>query len=449
MNTEALRKPYDTETLRRSITKASEFNRMFGDDCRFSVGVFTLFIVLETAALVCQNESGTGNDGNKEVGYNISAAWFCIEAIKFFAAGILWRAGACANVREVNKETIGEIQNEESSSWLTWWQYGLPSALYAIANNAGAISIIFLGAPFYLLLSNIRIIFAAICNRVFLGQKIQSMQWFAVLVLMASIMVGKLDVIMVLSQRASDAEQKADSLGSFLEEMPKIEENGRALTKITTLENVPGISWLQQSSGLSTKFIIGCGLCAANALACATASTSMEHLLKVTDPNVPAMRKNMFMYQWGMLFNAVLVIGTEANQRFGFYGPVEPAHGLLNGFTLVVLLMIISNAAYGIATGLVLQYFDNILKSFARVAVIFLTLVAAVYMGRHTPICLWVGVVLFLQSTLLYGNFRAEPPAKEESCRGDSPHDEGQGEDVESPTTDEWEDDEGENKTQL
>lgn len=111
----------------------------------YTVVGFTLFILIGSAAIVVTDATSPGNG---EVPYNPSAVWLFVEAIKLLVAGILWQCGACTNAKEGDGK---KELNEGSISWLTWFRFGIPSALYAAGNNVTILAVIYLGAPYFAL----------------------------------------------------------------------------------------------------------------------------------------------------------------------------------------------------------------------------------------------------------------------------------------------------------
>ena len=69
------------------------------------------------------------------------------------------------------------------------------------------------------------------------------------------------------------------------------------------------------------------------------------------------MRKNMWMYQWGIIcnFGAFMWTCVIDGQKKGFF----------DGFSWTVWVLIILNAGMGFSVSFLLKYFDTIIKGFA------------------------------------------------------------------------------------
>jgi len=97
-----------------------------------------------------------------------------------------------------------------------------------------------------------------------------------------------------------------------------------------------------------------------------------EWLLKAIDQDVSLMRKNVWTYQWGCLFN---IFGSVLPMLLALASTTPAAEGetpsLFSGFNMGVWALITVNASLGLTVSMVLKYFDNIIKCFGGSLIIF------------------------------------------------------------------------------
>ena len=124
----------------------------------------------------------------------------------------------------------------------------------------------------------------------------------------------------------------------------------------------------------------------------------------------PVNLQNMIMYSFGFLLalNAYiygsLTGGADGGATKGFF----------EGYHLLALCLMLSQALQGIAVSWVLKYADAIVKNFAGSAVMaFLVVVSALYFDLHTTLLTWVGVCMVLVITWCYMSIALKLPKSE------------------------------------
>merc|ERR1712072_1439319 len=93
------------------------------------------------------------------------------------------------------------------------------------------------------------------------------------------------------------------------------------------------------------------------------------------------MRKNLWTYQWGMIFNGVGFIVTTVLK-----GKDPFAQSPFDGFNVGVWMIIISQVMLGLTVSMVLKYLDNVIKCIGGVMIIFVTTFCS-WVLFATPIC--------------------------------------------------------------
>lgn len=148
------------------------------------------------------------------------------------------------------------------------------------------------------------------------------------------------------------------------------------------------------------------------------AGSCNEFLLKNTDESVGFFTKSMWTYQWGVVLNFIAVLRPVLLQQYQA-GASSSLHAALShladGFDQTsVWFLIAVNATNGLAVGLILKHFDNIVKCFGNVLMVYLvTLMSFLFVPgtqKHVDGGLMVGMSLYAVSSYLYAAFPYSPP---------------------------------------
>jgi UDP-galactose transporter len=95
--------------------------------------------------------------------------------------------------------------------------------------------------------------------------------------------------------------------------------------------------------------------------------------------------QNLYMYLFGILFNAVALLSQETTENVF-------STGFFHGYNLLVCVMILNHAFSGIAVSMVMKYADNIAKVYATsVAMIVTTMVSVVLFQFHITAAFFLG----------------------------------------------------------
>jgi len=116
--------------------------------------------------------------------------------------------------------------------------------------------------------------------------------------------------------------------------------------------------------------------------------------------------QNSMLYSWGVLFNATALFFKDRER-------IESG-GLLQGYTPIVLVLILNNACVGLAISAILKFANNLVRVFAHTAAMLLTMVLEVaLMGAHLSPQLVTSIVIVSSSTYLYNLHPPPRPAKQ------------------------------------
>ena len=139
-------------------------------------------------------------------------------------------------------------------------------------------------------------------------------------------------------------------------------------------------------------------------------------MLKNTDESVGFFTKSMWTYQWGVALNLIAVLRPVLLEQAGASSSLHAALSrLAYGFDQTsVWFLIAVNATNGLTVGLILKHFDNIVKCFGNVLMVYLvTLVSYLLVPgaqKHVDGGLMVGISLYAVSSYLYAAFPYSPP---------------------------------------
>jgi UDP-sugar transporter A1/2/3 len=139
---------------------------------------------------------------------------------------------------------------------------------------------------------------------------------------------------------------------------------------------------------------------------CITATCGVWNQKVIKGFDVPVNLQNLVMYFFGFLLASLAFAtggggGTAA--AVGDEGAHMSAPGFFEGYTLLGVALMLSQALQGIAVSWVLKYADAIVKNFAGSAVMaILVVLSTFWFGLHTTLLTWVGVCMVLVITWCY-----------------------------------------------
>uniref|UniRef100_A0A7S4DUS5 Sugar phosphate transporter domain-containing protein n=1 Tax=Lotharella globosa TaxID=91324 RepID=A0A7S4DUS5_9EUKA len=275
--------------------------------------------------------------------YKTTSAIMCQEVIKFAFAAIYWYNF------DYKKQKNDGLQNFNIKEFL---MYSVPGLTYALQNSIVYFAIAILGPPTFQVFSNLKIITTAVLFRFILPNRgLTIIQWLAVVLLFTAMVISK---ISVFSQSGEEAG-----------------------------------AWASKQ-----ELIFGCGLLVVNSTLSAFSGVFNEWLIKKIDPEAPLQFKNMQLYFFGCVLN--------------FFGNIlqdAPGtdSGFFTGFSPVVWIIILNNAALGISVAYIMKYANNVVKCFTgAVAVYIATYLSSYFFGEVIDLAFMCGVVVLTVALYLY-----------------------------------------------
>jgi len=208
-----------------------------------------------------------------------------------------------------------------------------------------------------------------------LGKKYSGLQWTSMALLGMSLCVAKVQMFLPLPKGCTAEQIAAQAKGD------------------------PG-------AGL---FLFGVGLVLAASVLSGLAGVSNELLLKKRDKDVGLWRKNLWTYQWGVIFNT---IGLLFSYLFG--GSSRPTEMDANestnlfseffrGYDFWVWAMIFVTALLGISVSMIMKYFDNIVKCFGGSLILYSTTLASMFFfGSRVDADFVLGLFVYSVSSYFY-----------------------------------------------
>ena len=285
----------------------------------FTIVLFVYYILIGTSTVVVVKY--TENAEGKLV-YNTASAIFCVEFIKLLFAYGFDYAGMCGSSPDKLKST----------SWGNWLRYAGPAFLYAVQNNLNVYATFYLSPHVFSLFNNSKVICAAVCGKYLLKQKFSSMQWLSLVLLVLALCVAKVKMLLgvptckpsgrlLLELGDSSAYSEYSALdsnpfhggaenylmpvsaavtGADLQEegfTPSIAEmDKRVLVEGTSPDAATAAAEM-------ATFMLGVFLVVCTSFTSGLSGAVNEWLLKAIDTDVSLMRKNVWTYQWGCIFN--------------------------------------------------------------------------------------------------------------------------------------------------
>ena len=339
--------------------------------------LFAYFVCIGGGAHLVAKASGAIN-------YNVSLCILLVEATKWFVA---WAWDFFVNrpaLAERGRLGLGDSESPDdldeepyygaTVSWGGWLRYGAPAFLYAIGNNLRIYANMMIGPPLYALLSNTRILFAAVLGRWLLNQKLSVLQWAGLVNLVLACAASRLFKVFACADGGEFAVGGAagrELLGTGADLQTSVWDEGAAavrgggsfatsavlpdeiqmffgrflptvwqdpiakLALLTPPRPATNILAGDESSfprrilgaaisdhQLSSQehpfdfvFVLGVVLVLICGFISGASGSVNEFLLKAADPNVTLMRKNMYTYQWGVIFNLFSAIMLLLHRR--------------------------------------------------------------------------------------------------------------------------------------
>lgn len=291
----------------------------------FTIVLFAYYILIGTSTVVVVKYT---ENAEGKLAYNTASAIFCVEFIKLIFAYGFEYAGMCGSSPDMLKTT----------SWRNWARYAGPAFLYAVQNNLNVYATFYLSPHVFSLFNNSKVICAAVCGKYLLKQKFSSMQWLSLVLLVLALCVAKVKMLLgtptckpsgrlllelggednMLDAYASTASDSYTS--SVLDSNPF---HGGAMDYVLpagaasdALGFTPSLSEMDKRmlvEGTSPEsanaaaemaaFSLGIFLVVCTSFTSGLSGAVNEWLLKAIDTDVSLMRKNVWTYQWGCIFN--------------------------------------------------------------------------------------------------------------------------------------------------
>jgi len=219
--------------------------------------------------------------------------------------------------------------------------YSIPAVCYFVSNNCLFFIVSDLGATQFQILGNLKIIFNALFLRYFLKRRFKLHQWKGLTLLTL----------------------------------------GVSLTQLETI------------SGAGSQEIRGYTVALLSCIASSFGGVYCEKLLK-DDFNAVIHVANIQLYCWGCVFGILLLLISDRRFEFAYF---------FEGYSLVVICVILTLALTGICVSYVVKHLDNIVKSFVTSFGIFATAIIRIQRGtEHLRHSFVIGLCVMTLSLGIY-----------------------------------------------
>jgi len=282
--------------------------------------------------------------------YLSSTAIVMAEFLKgIICVGLVW----LENDRSIHR-LFRAINEEIYSKPYDTSKLAIPSGLYSIQNNLLFIALSYLNAATYQVTYQLKILTTALFSVFMLKKSIEKHQWFSLFML---------------------------AIGVALVTWPSPEETNKRLATQTQA------TWLQQ--------LIGFGAVLMATMTSGFSGVYFEKILK-TGPTSVWIR-NIQLAIFGSIFGLVIVF------CFDYKAVMEK--GFFQGYSTIVWIVVILQAAGGLIIATVIKYADNIIKGFATsLSILFSSVISYFVLHDFTPsLFFYIGTLFVLTATFLYG----------------------------------------------
>ena len=228
----------------------------------------------------------------------------------------------------------------------TVFRYAIPALLYAIHNNLVFLGLVYLDAPTYQLLNNVKIIVTGLLYRTFLKKPLRMVQWIGLGVLMLGQMVATMD-----TTGASPNSEKSQTFAT-------------GVMVMGVLASMSGMA------GVYNEFLL-------------KGSADSTHW------------QNLQLYMFSVFFCSLQFVYSR------IMGSSEK--GFFEGFEYMTWAVILTSATMGQAVSFVLKYTNNITNRFATAGSLLLTTFGSfVLFGTEVQVPFYLGVGLIGMAFALY-----------------------------------------------
>ena len=129
-----------------------------------------------------------------------------------------------------------------------------------------------------------------------------------------------------------------------------------------------------------------------------TAFTSVWNQLVLKGYEVPVNLQNFILYGFGSIIAIALYVYSVHDSKHS-----EKHIGFFEGYTMLSILLIISQAFHGIAVALVYKYADAIVKNFANSSTMaILVIISSYFFNLQTTLHSWLSIVIVITATYCY-----------------------------------------------
>ncbi len=183
--------------------------------------LFTYYVAMGCAVIIFTRASASKETG--KITYDTTVFIFLSELLKLSVAEI-WDHAERRKTQNSNSSSSEKLNTNNPStststlnttSWRNWIRYAAPSIIYCVTNNLNVFAVVLLGGHVFALFSNTKLIFGAVTNYFFMGQKFTTIQWTALSVLMLAMVVAKIKSVLNCGGSPSSAPRLSTTAGEI------------------------------------------------------------------------------------------------------------------------------------------------------------------------------------------------------------------------------------------
>lgn len=373
--TDVLIKKNEIITKNLLESKIKQKNHQNNNIARFLKYVSLIVLVIQNAGqvLIIRYVSTRNQDA-----FLKTVVVFFSEIFKFFASLILLTCshGSLKNV-------LKDLRYYFIYNFLDSLKVGVPAFIYTIQNFLLFVSIENLDAGTYMVTYQLKTLTTALFTVLILKRRISLVQWFSLLVLACGVAIVQIS---------------AKKLGISIKEQQTISNSNNSfifsnLSSSTISSNISHNIFIKKKE--QNPFVGLSAVITASFLS-GFAGIYFEKILKSS--NASLWLRNAQLSFFSILISVVLIVVNNGEEVI--------KNSLLQGFDLIIWVVVIFQAIGGLIVAVVIKYADNILKAFATSVAIVVSSLASIFLFSHYPKLLFIlGATFVISAVIFYSLF--------------------------------------------
>jgi UDP-sugar transporter A1/2/3 len=370
------------------------------------IGTLSLVtLIIQNAAVALITRQSRMAITTEEQRYHTSTVILNNEIVKMAICLVFfWFERRCTSLTQYSQQLYTAVFQPDT------WKLSVPAFLFTIQNFLIFLSLANLDVMTFQMLSQTKLLSAAIFSVWLLHRKLNSMQWVALLILTLGVILAHVHTSSSSSSTSSSSISSSSSVSSssvssdigisnnenlVSKHLPKSFVNGLKKIINPTTTSSASSEKDQQNFAVVNFSWIGVIACIVSGLSSSFAGVYFEKVVKTSAPSLAVrnIHLSLFGIPFAILSMFVLDVFKEGVSNFKFF----------QGYTPLVWLLVFTHAVGGLLVAAVVKYADNILKGFATALATVLSGIYAAVVWKYFPTFEFViGCVAVFGSVILF-----------------------------------------------